>query len=131
MILFVQLIVCLLANLTLRVLNYCDLIFARQCLLAKFAKINTHFLVTWYIHTPQIESSVILGKIFRGQTNVSRNRGGHRLELKDINCENWLKLRGGKTIFRVGGKLPPSNPLKTWKEIKEVSSPSLPTIYNP
>ena len=22
--------------------------------------------------------------------------GGHRLELKDINCENWLKLRGAK-----------------------------------
>ena len=31
---------------------------------------------------------------------------GHRLELKDINCENWLKLRGGKTIFR-GSELPP------------------------
>ena len=37
--------------------------------------------------------------------------GGHRLELKYINCENWLKLRGGKSFS--GGKLPPSNPLKT------------------
>ena len=30
--------------------------------------------------------------------------GGRRLELK---LENWLKLRGGKTIFREGAKCPP------------------------
>ena len=35
--------------------------------------------------------------------------GGHRLELKDINCENWLKLRGGKNIFFGGGA---NSPLK-------------------
>ena len=28
-----------------------------------------------------------------------KKRRGHRLELKDINCESWLKLRGGKIIF--------------------------------
>ena len=32
------------------------------------------------------------------------------MELKDINCENWLKLRGGKTIFR--GENSPLKPLK-------------------
>ena len=34
----------------------------------------------------------------------------HRLELKDINCENWLKLRGGKTISRGGTNFPPQPP---------------------
>ena len=37
--------------------------------------------------------------------------GGHRLELKDINCENWLKLRGAKPFS--GGELPPQAPEKT------------------
>ena len=31
--------------------------------------------------------------------------GGHRF---DINCENWLKLRGAKPFS--GGNYPPSNP---------------------
>ena len=30
--------------------------------------------------------------------SVLRSRGRHGLELKDISYENWLKLRGGKTI---------------------------------
>ena len=34
------------------------------------------------------------------------------LELKDINCENWLKLRGGKTIFREAN-CPAQTPKKT------------------
>ena len=36
--------------------------------------------------------------------------GGHRLELKRYKlCENWLNLRGGKTIFR-GVNFPPQPP---------------------
>ena len=35
--------------------------------------------------------------------------GGHRLELKDINCENWLKIRGAKA-FSQGTKFPPQPP---------------------
>ena len=58
---------------------------------------------------------------FQGeQTNGLRNRGGHMLELKYMDyyfaasftnflifqSENWLKLRGCKTIFR-GDEMPP------------------------
>ena len=48
-----------------------------------------------------------------GQTNVSRNRGGHSLELKNINCENLLKLwrgEGAKTFS--GGEILPQTPKK-------------------
>ena len=34
-------------------------------------------------------------------------KGLHRLELKDINCEKWLKIRGGKPIW--GGQIAPFN----------------------
>ena len=43
-----------------------------------------------------------LEKISGGQTNVSRIEGDRRLELKLLTSD-WLKLRGGKTIFRGGG----------------------------
>ena len=34
--------------------------------------------------------------------------GGHRLYVKDINCENWLQLRGAKPFSGGGsGKVPP------------------------
>ena len=36
--------------------------------------------------------------------------GGHRMELKDINCENWLNFRGGETIFGGGGGELPAQP---------------------
>ena len=36
--------------------------------------------------------------------------GGHRLELKDINCENWLKLRGAKPFSVGGGEVRPQPP---------------------
>ena len=38
--------------------------------------------------------------------------GGHRLELKDINCENWLKLRGPKPFSNCPLK-PPKNLYRT------------------
>ena len=47
-----------------------------------------------------------------GHTNALRNRGGHRLELKDTNCANSLKLRGGKFIFRGNEVLPQPPPPK-------------------
>ena len=39
-----------------------------------------------------------------GQTNVSRNRGGYRFELKYINCEHLLKLVGQNHFM--GAKMP-------------------------
>ena len=41
---------------------------------------------------------------------VQNVKGGHSLELKDTDCENQLKFRGGKTIFE--GRILPLNHLK-------------------
>ena len=47
------------------------------------SSVNTEVHVGWVIF------AVFLCEYFLwGQTNVSRNRGGQRLELKDISCEN-------------------------------------------
>ena len=43
-----------------------------------------------------------------GQINVSKNRGGHTLELKDINCENWLNFWGPIILWEE--KCPPQTP---------------------
>ena len=51
--------------------------------------------------------SFIEKSFFRGHPNVLRNRTGHKLELNDINCENWIKLRGEKPF---GGEKSPLNP---------------------
>ena len=55
-------------------------------------------------------------EIFRGQTNILRNGGGGggRLQLKCIKLKPAKAQGGGggKTIFRGGGGMPPSNPLK-------------------
>ena len=79
----------------------------------------SHFFLAYGIsateYAPGVDntSSVFLRKNIQGGKPMFRDiEGGHRSELKYINCESWLKLRGGKTIFR-GEKLPPSNPLKT------------------
>ena len=47
-----------------------------------------------------------LGIFLRGQPIVWIDRMGHRLELKDVNCESWLKFRG-QNYFQ-GGGMPPS-----------------------
>ena len=42
-----------------------------------------------------------MGGHFKGGKLISREMGGyHGLELKDINFENWLKIKEGNPIFR-------------------------------
>ena len=67
--------------------------------------------------------SVFLRNIFRGQEIK-----GHRLELKDINCENWLKLRGGGKTISGGPNASPEPPLKTVQASDIIFGPF--TVYH-
>ena len=60
--------------------------------------------------------SVFFKKTFSGgQTNILRNRGGRRLQLKYIKLK-WAKAQGGggggQDHFQGGGGMPPLKPSK-------------------
>ena len=54
-----------------------------------------------------------LHKKITGANQCFENLRGHSLDLKDINCENWLhRAQGAKSFSRSGGRISSSNFLK-------------------
>ena len=54
-------------------------------------------------------------KKIHGANQCFENLRGHSLELKDINCENWLhRAQGAKSFSRRGAEFLPQTSLKLW-----------------
>ena len=53
------------------------------------------------------------------------NRGVHRLELNNINCKTWLKLRGAKYFRGEGAKCSPQLPKNLLTCGRFISTPGL------
>ena len=70
---------------------------------------HLHCIYTYSVHTHTCPSVFFF--IQGGQTNIFRNRGGRRLQLKCIKLK-LAKAQVGQDHFQGGVKCPPSNPLE-------------------